>query len=270
METLANLVKDGQGSPIAGRQLFHEKASCGKCHRLFEQGGDIGPDLTVATVTVAESLPDDPAELRKWHIELFPPIASQDAPAYETGYRGDGIFQQSAIMADIAGFYRAFGYEPVCQEPPDHFANLFGFLALLAVKQAYATHQGDGEQVEVARDAETLFQVEHLNPYFARFAERLALMAPPDGALAPVAAYAHPGVEDAGLPQVGISVTGGHVYRGSAIPELVGKYVFGDWSRSFSEPDGTLLGLEETAPGVFELSVLDIAGGIFDSIDFDL
>lgn len=46
IETLANLVKDGQGSPLDGRKLFHEKASCGKCHRLFESGGEIGPDLT--------------------------------------------------------------------------------------------------------------------------------------------------------------------------------------------------------------------------------
>ena len=28
--------------------------------------------------------------------------------------------------------------------------------------------------------------------------------------------------------QDGISITGGFVYRGTAIPELVGKYVFGD------------------------------------------
>lgn len=39
----------------------------------------------------------------------------------------------------------------------------------------------------------------------------------------------------------GISITGGYVYRGKAIPELDGKYVFGDWSKSFVVPDGVLL-----------------------------
>jgi glucose/arabinose dehydrogenase len=39
---------------------------------------------------------------------------------------------------------------------------------------------------------------------------------------------------------VGISITGGYVYQGDAIPELQGTYVFGDWSRSFTEPDGRL------------------------------
>ncbi len=37
----------------------------------------------------------------------------------------------------------------------------------------------------------------------------------------PVHAYSH---------EVGVSVTGGHVYRGERVPELVGKYIFADWS----------------------------------------
>ncbi|WP_458205526.1 PQQ-dependent sugar dehydrogenase [Haladaptatus sp. NG-SE-30] len=39
---------------------------------------------------------------------------------------------------------------------------------------------------------------------------------------------------------VGLAVIGGHVYRGSAVPELYGAYVFGDWSRSFRSPRGRL------------------------------
>ncbi len=38
----------------------------------------------------------------------------------------------------------------------------------------------------------------------------------------------------------GSTVIGGFVYRGSEIPELVGKYVFGDFSRGFFSPDGRL------------------------------
>jgi glucose/arabinose dehydrogenase len=83
----------------------------------------------------------------------------------------------------------------------------------------------------------------------------------------PVAQYLHPNSDPNNFPsqdplqQVGISVTGGVVYRGSDFPELQGKYIFSDWSTGFAQPDGTLLGLEETAAGQFDLSVLDVVGG---------
>jgi glucose/arabinose dehydrogenase len=40
---------------------------------------------------------------------------------------------------------------------------------------------------------------------------------------------------------LGISVTGGYVYRGNALPALQGRYVFGDWSRSWGAAEGVVL-----------------------------
>ena len=76
----------------------------------------------------------------------------------------------------------------------------------------------------------------------------------------PIAEYGHPGAGN-GLEEVGLAVTGGVVYRGTDFPELQGRYLFGDWSNGFSTPNGTLLGLEEVAPGDFEMSVLTVVGG---------
>ena len=53
----------------------------------------------------------------------------------------------------------------------------------------------------------------------------------PKDLIDPVAQYDH---------DEGISVIGGFIYRGSAIPELFGKYVFGDFSSGFSVADGRL------------------------------
>jgi glucose/arabinose dehydrogenase len=58
----------------------------------------------------------------------------------------------------------------------------------------------------------------------------------------PVAEYKHPPRNKIDPKAVqGISVTGGYVYRGKALPQLQGKYVFADWSRTWALPDGILL-----------------------------
>lgn len=44
IDRLADSILRGSGNPYNGKQLY--AASCGKCHRLFEDGGRIGPDLT--------------------------------------------------------------------------------------------------------------------------------------------------------------------------------------------------------------------------------
>ena len=64
----------------------------------------------------------------------------------------------------------------------------------------------------------------------------------------------HPDVQ-AGDPN-GRSVVAGHVYRGSnhGLSDLVGTFVFGDWSTQFGSPDGSVFTSRETAPGVFDLT----------------
>ena len=44
VERLSNLLNLQRGDVYEGQKLFGE--SCGKCHKLFIDGGDIGPDLT--------------------------------------------------------------------------------------------------------------------------------------------------------------------------------------------------------------------------------
>jgi glucose/arabinose dehydrogenase len=63
------------------------------------------------------------------------------------------------------------------------------------------------------------------------------------GLTPPIAEYAH---DAAG----GISIVGGHVYRGSAIPRLVGAYVFGDFT------SGRVWALVERPPGSWQMTLV--------------
>ncbi|MBI2927705.1 MAG: ThuA domain-containing protein [Verrucomicrobia bacterium] len=45
IERAAAAIRSGSGSPYEGQKLF--TATCAACHKLFGQGGQIGPDLTV-------------------------------------------------------------------------------------------------------------------------------------------------------------------------------------------------------------------------------
>lgn len=58
--------------------------------------------------------------------------------------------------------------------------------------------------------------------------------------LDPIVAYKNFGAFKKDPESVGISVTGGYVYRGKALPQLQGKYIFADWSKNWAKPDGTM------------------------------
>ena len=60
----------------------------------------------------------------------------------------------------------------------------------------------------------------------------------------------------------GISVIGGFMYYGSAIPELRARYIFGEFSRGFSAPRGRLLVADLLSGTIEELSITDDAIGL--------
>ncbi|MBI3874517.1 MAG: PQQ-dependent sugar dehydrogenase [Verrucomicrobia bacterium] len=67
----------------------------------------------------------------------------------------------------------------------------------------------------------------------------------------------------AGFPKdgKGRSITGGYVYRGKALPQLAGKYIFADWSRNMGLPQGVLFAATRpaTAGEPWKVEQLEVA-----------
>jgi hypothetical protein len=59
---------------------------------------------------------------------------------------------------------------------------------------------------------------------------------------------------------LGTVVVGGYIYRGQAISELEGKYIFADCSNNFTSVNGTLLGATPSSEGLWRWEEIEIAG----------
>ena len=122
------------------------------------------------------------AELERGYDLAFDASAGLRCPANETSTVAETASEQMTktyTLADIAGFYRAFGVEvgPGGGQP-DHIAAELEFMQLLALKEAVAASQAENseesEHAEICRSAARSFLKDHLGRWTARFAERLA------------------------------------------------------------------------------------------------
>ena len=99
---------------------------------------------------------------------------------YETEYGLPHEYRQSQEMADIAGFYRAFGFNlgGTVRERPDHVAVELEFMHILALKEAYALETGLLEHQEICVEAQGKFLQDHLGRWITLFAQSVAHNAP--------------------------------------------------------------------------------------------
>ncbi|MCH7728721.1 MAG: molecular chaperone TorD family protein [Planctomycetes bacterium] len=136
---------------------------------------DLNPEPVFA------ALPDCEAALNDEFERTFGLLVSNACPPYETEYiNGKFTFQRSHALADINGFYRAFGLQPSSQHPerPDHIVLELEFMAFLIGFQRQAMEDDSAdceERAELCRDAQQRFLREHLAwwvPAFSRLMGR--------------------------------------------------------------------------------------------------
>ena len=103
------------------------------------------------------------------HFALFE--GSVLCSPHETEYIRDP-FAKAAQLADIAGFYGAFGLKVsgLHQTTPDEICTELEFMSLLVRKEAYAAARGWDDREAIARDAARRFLESHLGRWTGAFA----------------------------------------------------------------------------------------------------
>ncbi|MCP5111257.1 MAG: molecular chaperone TorD family protein, partial [bacterium] len=113
------------------------------------------------------------------HQNVFGLLLGKTAPPNETEYcRSTDSFYRAGELADIAGFYRAFGLERDSEkrERPDHLSLELEFMAHVIAREVHAEKSDDPrlrEKVSVCREAQRNFFEAHLAWWVPGFAELL-------------------------------------------------------------------------------------------------
>lgn len=110
-------------------------------------------------------------------------------PAGETEYELDA-FTKARQLADIAGFYHAFGlHVPEDRPAPaDSLATELEFLSQTVMRQAYAALNGWAEQQQLCEEAQRSFLEDHLGRWAPLFCRSLFEMVEGEGFYAAAAA----------------------------------------------------------------------------------
>lgn len=123
------------------------------------------PDATMLRMTL-DTLADrlDRGDVAEAHRTTFGHIPAGRFSPYETSYGSTNAFTQSQTLANLAGYYRAFGVEPgpTHGERADHLGVECEFVAFLLHKEALALQSADGEHAAVCQSARRRFLQEHL------------------------------------------------------------------------------------------------------------
>jgi TorA maturation chaperone TorD len=121
------------------------------------------------------------AELREEYDQVFGLVPARECPPFETEYHPTSeTFFRTQQLADVAGFYRAFGIEPAAATPerPDHLALELEFMAFVLMKKRLALtgpdRDVDGDQrASVCDEAQRTFFRDHLAWWVPAFATGL-------------------------------------------------------------------------------------------------
>jgi nitrate reductase assembly molybdenum cofactor insertion protein NarJ len=114
-------------------------------------------------------------DLQSEYISIFD--SGRDAnPIYETGYDRRRAMAKGNELSDIAGFYKAFGFELDSSlegmDMPDHAGIELEFYALMLMKEIHLSETGDAAGAGIVSDAAAKFLKAHLGRFIGSIARR--------------------------------------------------------------------------------------------------
>lgn len=144
-------------------------------------------------------------QLEERYSRIFTFSTSVDCPTFETAYLSTDAGQQTHRMADINGFYRAFGVDTMGSGfRPDDICVELEFMGFLCRKQVYAAEHMGAPRVNQALRAQRMFLKEHLGRWGAPLGLRIARHAASDPFYSEVGHALHDWLEaDCSLLKVG-------------------------------------------------------------------
>jgi len=131
---------------------------------------------------ILKELTDGDAQAWRHQYEnIFGHTACSKVPLYELEYGEEHSYRQPQELADITGFYQAFGLRGTgnIHERPDHISLESEFVYVLLYKQAIALRASDLENAEICRQAYERFLQEHLAFWLPALTYRITKFAKP-------------------------------------------------------------------------------------------
>ena len=121
------------------------------------------------------------------NVSIFGHTLSKETAPYALEHlKSTDVFFRTQKLADLNGFYKAFGMEVESIERADHIATQTEFLSYLILKELVAIKKNLEEEIEICQKAFIDFHQEHFFDWAKMFSENI--MEKVEGTFYPVAA----------------------------------------------------------------------------------
>ncbi|MFQ6616542.1 MAG: hemerythrin domain-containing protein [Fidelibacterota bacterium] len=146
--------------------------------RLDSVPGERGNSLRDLGQAIYDYLSRHEKPVRDEYVATFGHTLSKPTAPYELEHlKNEDVFYRTQRLADLEGFYRAFGLTMNRRERADHISVQAEFLANLAAKEEYARENDLGEEkIEVCRKARRDFLNDHFGAWVPVFIQNVATL----------------------------------------------------------------------------------------------